>query len=321
MARSNGDLVAKARAADRGRRAAARRPSREARALLGVPRARRRGALMQACRSTASASSTSAACCPAASARCCWPTSAPTSSRSRTPAWATTCAGRRPTTRAPRTAAKRAVPRAQPRQALDPARTSRPTSGREVLLRLVARRRRLLESFRPGVLDRLGVGYEAHARGQPGASSTARSPATARTGPTARPLGPRHELPRARRAARPDRRRRTGRRCRPAGQIADLGGGALMAAFGILAALRERDRSGEGQVVDVSMADGALSWLAMVAARYLADGRRAARAASSSSPARSSATGPTRAPTGGSRSARWSRSSGRRGAAASGART
>src|ERR671920_2166966 len=56
------------------------------------------------------------------------------------------------------------------------------------------------------------------------------------------------------------------------GQIADLGGGALMAAFGILAALRERDRSGEGQFVDVSMADGALSWLAMVAARFLADG-------------------------------------------------
>ena len=45
-----------------------------------------------------------------------------------------------------------------------------------------------------------------------------------------------------------------------------------MAAFGILAALRERDRSGEGQLVDVSMADGALSWLAMVGARYFADG-------------------------------------------------
>ena len=54
-----------------------------------------------------------------------------------------------------------------------------------------------------------------------------------------------------------------------AGQIADLGGGALMAAFGILAALRERDRSGEGQIVDVSMADGALSWLAMVGGELL----------------------------------------------------
>jgi crotonobetainyl-CoA:carnitine CoA-transferase CaiB-like acyl-CoA transferase len=58
-----------------------------------------------------------------------------------------------------------------------------------------------------------------------------------------------------------------------AGQIADVGGGALMAAFGILAALRERDRSGEGQLVDVSMADGSLAWLAMVAARYLCDGQ------------------------------------------------
>jgi alpha-methylacyl-CoA racemase len=55
-----------------------------------------------------------------------------------------------------------------------------------------------------------------------------------------------------------------------AGQIADLGGGALMAAFGILAALRERDMSGEGQFVDISMKDGALSWLAMDAARVLA---------------------------------------------------
>jgi crotonobetainyl-CoA:carnitine CoA-transferase CaiB-like acyl-CoA transferase len=57
-----------------------------------------------------------------------------------------------------------------------------------------------------------------------------------------------------------------------AGQIADIGGGALMAAFGIMAALHERARSGEGQYVDVSMADGALSWLALVAGRYFCDG-------------------------------------------------
>ena len=46
-----------------------------------------------------------------------------------------------------------------------------------------------------------------------------------------------------------------------------------MASFGILAALHERERSGEGQVVDASMTDGALSWLAMVAAAFLCDGR------------------------------------------------
>ncbi len=63
-----------------------------------------------------------------------------------------------------------------------------------------------------------------------------------------------------------------------AGQIADIGGGSLMAAFGILAALRERERSGEGQLVDVSMFDGALSWLAFVAAGVpLRRGRPGAR--------------------------------------------
>src|SRR4051794_5205850 len=63
-----------------------------------------------------------------------------------------------------------------------------------------------------------------------------------------------------------------GRPIQSAGQIADLGGGALMAAFGVMAALRERERSDEGQLVDVSMTDGSLAWLAMVAAQYLCDG-------------------------------------------------
>ena len=84
-----------------------------------------------------------------------------------------------------------------------------------------------------------------------------------------------------------------------AGQIADLGGGALMAAFGILAALRERDRSGEGQFVDVSMADGALSWLAMVAGQLLRATATSRGAATSSWPGGSSATGPTPAATAG----------------------
>jgi len=62
-----------------------------------------------------------------------------------------------------------------------------------------------------------------------------------------------------------------------AGQIADVGGGALMGAVGILIALRERDRSGEGQFVDCSMFDGALSWLGLVAAGLLATGQAPAR--------------------------------------------
>ena len=104
-----------------------------------------------------------------------------------------------------------------------------------------------------------------------------------------------------------------------AGQIADIGGGALMAALGILIALRERERSGEGQLVDCSMFDGSLAWLAMVAADMFATGQAPRVVASSRWPVTTSATAPMSAPTATSRSARWSRSSGRRGVKASGA--
>ncbi len=94
------------------------------------------------------------------------------------------------------------------------------------------------------------------------------------------------------------------------GQIADLGGGALMAAFGVMAALHERRRSGEGQMVDVSMADGALSWLAMVAGRYFCDGEvpQARRAAARRRPRLLPAL--RGEPTAGSPAVPWSRSSG-----------
>jgi alpha-methylacyl-CoA racemase len=141
--------------------------------------------------------------------------------------------------------------------------------GKDVLLRLAHDHDVLLESFRPGVLDRLGVGYERLREVNPGLVYCAITgygqdgPLRDRSGHDMNYLGLVGLLG------------LTGERDGPpvqaAGQIADIGGGALMAAFGILAALRERDRSGEGQLVDVSMADGSLSWLAMVAARYLAE--------------------------------------------------
>src|SRR5262249_43821083 len=46
----------------------------------------------------------------------------------------------------------------------------------------------------------------------------------------------------------------------PGVQIADIGGGALMAAAGILAALLAREQTGTGQFVDISMMDGAVAW-------------------------------------------------------------
>ncbi len=173
--------------------------------------------------------------------------------------------------------------------------------GREALLALVREYDVVLESFRPGVLDRLGVGYERMREQNPGIVFCAIS-GYGQDGPKRDASG--HDMnylgligllgltgdPPAPQAGRTGGGADAGGGpIQSAGQIADLGGGALMAAFGIMAALRERDGtpprpagegrveragtpgSGEGQLVDVSMSDGALSWLAMVAAAYFAD--------------------------------------------------
>jgi crotonobetainyl-CoA:carnitine CoA-transferase CaiB-like acyl-CoA transferase len=148
--------------------------------------------------------------------------------------------------------------------------------GREALLALVREYDVVLESFRPGVLDRLGVGYERMREVNPGIVYCAIS-GYGQTGPKREAAG--HDMNYLGLVGLLGLTgERGGEPVQAAGQIADLGGGALMGAFGILAALRERDGapgrpgSGEGQVVDVSMADGALAWLAMVAGAYFADG-------------------------------------------------
>jgi alpha-methylacyl-CoA racemase len=142
--------------------------------------------------------------------------------------------------------------------------------GREVLLRLARDHDVLVESFRPGVLDRLGVGYERLRQENAALVYCAISgygqdgPNRDRSGHDMNYLGLNGLLGLTGDASGPP--------IQSAGQIADLGGGGLMAAFTILAALRERDRSGEGQFLDVSMTDGSLAWLAMTAAEYLASG-------------------------------------------------
>ena len=187
-----------------------------------------------------------------------------------------------------------------------------------MLLRLAREHDVLLESFRPGVMDRLGVGYERLREENPRLVYCAIT-GYGQDGPYTGPLGPRHELPRPQRVLGLTGEA-GGPPVQPGGQIADLGGGALMAAFGIMAALRERERSGEGQLVDVSMFDGSLSWLALVAAKYLADGAGAGRG-EPELPGGLICYRPYACRTAGSRWARSSRSSGRRGAAASAART
>jgi crotonobetainyl-CoA:carnitine CoA-transferase CaiB-like acyl-CoA transferase len=143
-------------------------------------------------------------------------------------------------------------------------------AGKQVLLRLAREHDVLLESFRPGVLDRLGVGYERLKQENPGLVLCAIT-GYGQDGPKRDAAG--HDMNYLALGGllgltgEPG-----GAPIQAAGQIADVGGGALMAAVGILAALRERERSGLGQVVDVSMFDGALSFLAMIAAQTLADG-------------------------------------------------
>src|SRR4029077_360971 len=137
--------------------------------------------------------------------------------------------------------------------------------GREALLRLGREYDVVLESCPPGVLHRLVFGSERVREENPGIVYCAISgygqdgPYRDRSGHDMNYLGLVGLLGLT--------GERGGAPGQGAGEIADVGGGALMAAFGILAALRERDGgaagpgSGLGQLVDVSMADGALSWL------------------------------------------------------------
>jgi alpha-methylacyl-CoA racemase len=154
--------------------------------------------------------------------------------------------------------------------------------GCEALLALVREYDVVLESFRPGVLDRLGVGYERMKEVNPGIVYCAIS-GYGQSGPKRDASG--HDMNYLGLVGLLGLTGESGGEpVQAAGQIADIGGGALMAAFGIMTALHERDGapargdrparpgSGEGQIVDVSMADGALSWLALVAGGYFADG-------------------------------------------------
>jgi alpha-methylacyl-CoA racemase len=142
--------------------------------------------------------------------------------------------------------------------------------GREVLMALARDADVLLESFRPGVLDRLGVGYGQLRRANPRLVYCAitgygqHGPGRDRPGHDLNYLGLNGLLALSGEADGPP--------VQLAGQIADIGGGALMALVGIMCALRERDLSGEGQFVDISMFDGSLSWLTLVVAQAFATG-------------------------------------------------
>ncbi|MEN3357880.1 MAG: hypothetical protein V7637_1862 [Mycobacteriales bacterium] len=129
----------------------------------------------------------------------------------------------------------------------------------------------LIESYRPGVADRLGIGYEALHALNPRLVYAAISGYGA-TGERSGVAG--HDINYLAIAGvlglsgTPA----TGP-WQPAVQVADIGGGALPAVIAVLAALRLRDRTGAGQFCDVSMTDGARAWLQLYAAEHGVTGR------------------------------------------------
>ncbi len=140
--------------------------------------------------------------------------------------------------------------------------------GREIFKRIVAEADILLESFRPGVMTRLGLGWEDLKAINPGLIYAAIS-GYGQTGPYRLRAG--HDLNYIGLAGALTQ---TG----PAGaapvipglQIADLAGGSLMSLVGILAALEGRHTTGQGRMIDVSMAQSVAGLLPYQASFYLA---------------------------------------------------
>lgn len=134
--------------------------------------------------------------------------------------------------------------------------------GREVVGRLLDGADVLVEAFRPGVAERLGLGPDDVMSARPGLVY-ARMTGWGQDGPLAPRAG--HDLNYAALAGAVATLGPADGPPAPAvNYLADLGGGGTFLAIGILAALLERGRTGRGRVVDAAMVDGAASLTAFV---------------------------------------------------------
>src|SRR3954451_151597 len=126
--------------------------------------------------------------------------------------------------------------------------------GVATVLRLCERADVLIEGFRPGVAERLGVGPD-ECRGRNPRLVYGRMTGWGQDGPLAHDVG--HDINYISLAGVLAHIGPTGGPpVPPINLIGDFGGGGLLLAFGVLAALLERERSGVGQVVDAAMVDG-----------------------------------------------------------------
>ncbi len=127
--------------------------------------------------------------------------------------------------------------------------------GVELVLRLVEKADALIEGFRPGVMEKLGLGPEIACARNPGLIY-GRMTGFGQTGPMAQRAG--HDLTYlAYTGILYAIGQKGGRPVPPLNLVADYGGGTMLLITGMLAALFERFKSGKGQVIDAAMVDGA----------------------------------------------------------------
>jgi crotonobetainyl-CoA:carnitine CoA-transferase CaiB-like acyl-CoA transferase len=140
--------------------------------------------------------------------------------------------------------------------------------GRDVLLALVETHDVLIEGFRPGVMERLGVGWPTLRERNPALVYCALT-GYGQEGPRSQSAG--HDANYIGYAGvagmtGPE----GGPPVLPGVQIGDLAGGGMAAVVGVLAALHRRHETGRGDFCDISMMDGAMSWLTIHAASFVA---------------------------------------------------
>jgi alpha-methylacyl-CoA racemase len=144
-------------------------------------------------------------------------------------------------------------------------------AGRDAFLRLAATADVVIESFRPGAVDRLGIGY-GHVRAVNPNVVYCSTSGYGQSGPRSQWAG--HDLNYLAVAGFLDC---TGKEADggppiPGATIADSAGGGMHAVMSILAALVQRGRTGEGAFLDVSVADGVLAFMSLNIDEYLATG-------------------------------------------------
>ncbi|MDT3670164.1 MAG: CaiB/BaiF CoA-transferase family protein [Aromatoleum sp.] len=121
-------------------------------------------------------------------------------------------------------------------------------------LRLVAGADALIEGFRPGVMERLGLGPEPCLAANP-RLVYGRMTGWGQSGPLAQSAG--HDINYIALSGALHAIGAPDRPLPPLNLVGDFGGGSMMLAFGIVAAMWEAGRSGKGQVIDAAMSDGA----------------------------------------------------------------